>query len=285
MNVLLFGGGFISQNIHAYLDTQGMACRVIGARIFVAEPAIEPLAIASNSHIVICAGITRLVANDFAAFRANMDLVLGFLAALETGNVASLTYLSSIDVYGKDIDGQRLSEDRPKAPQDYYSLSKSLLEEAIAYYCKSNAIRYLVLRLTGIYGPGDQGKSMISRLVSDALNNGVVRIVAPGTDTRDYLHVVDLARLVRAFISAGFTVGILNAATGVSYSVYVIGEWVATQTGAHLELVFGSSEARASSIEISVDRWKRFFPDIRPMALPEGMDHYLSNFPRSEFTL
>lgn len=83
-------------------------------------------------------------------------------------NLARLTdttlviYLSSVAVYGSCIDSKRTSFERP-CPDTYYGREKLHLERVAIRACAERGVRYCVLRVGHVYGPGQ----WLSRRVVD----------------------------------------------------------------------------------------------------------------------
>jgi UDP-glucose 4-epimerase len=131
----------------------------------------------------------------------------------ETG--ARLVYISSATVYGEP---QRLpiDENHPTRPLSPYGLSK-LAGEQIAQMLTPEAA---VLRLFNVYGPGQTGPyaGVITKFIERAKKGLPPVIFGDGTQTRDFIHVADVARFVEVVLDRG-AAGVYNVGTGRSVSI------------------------------------------------------------------
>jgi dTDP-4-dehydrorhamnose reductase len=122
--------------------------------------------------------------------------------ALAHGRLRSIVYLSTIGVYG-DCDGQWVDEQTPAKPGSARSRTRLAAELAWQEFGARSGIAVAILRLAGIYGPGQNALIQIAR-------GKARRIVKPG-QIFNRIHVSDIAQA----IDAAFTrkaCGIFNVA-------------------------------------------------------------------------
>ncbi|MFP3200291.1 MAG: SDR family NAD(P)-dependent oxidoreductase [Thermoproteus sp.] len=128
---------------------------------------------------------------------------------------ARLIYISSAAVYGEP---QRLpiDEGHPARPLSPYGLSK-LAGEQIAQMLAPGAA---ALRLFNVYGPGQTGPyaGVITKFIERAKRGLPPVIYGDGTQTRDFIHVADVARFVEAVLDRG-AAGVFNVGTGRAVSI------------------------------------------------------------------
>jgi UDP-glucose 4-epimerase len=131
----------------------------------------------------------------------------------ETG--ARLVYISSAAVYGEP---QRLpiDENHPTKPLSPYGLSK-LAGEQVAQMLAPGAA---VLRLFNVYGPGQTGPyaGVVSKFIERAKGGLPPVIYGDGTQTRDFVHVADVAQFVEVVLDRG-AAGVFNVGTGRAVSI------------------------------------------------------------------
>jgi hypothetical protein len=116
--------------------------------------------------------------------------------------LCAIVYLSTVGVYG-DHGGAWVDEETPAAPASPRARNRRAAEQAWQDFGKSQGVPVAILRLAGIYGPGRNAFTQISR--GDAR-----RIVKPGqVFTR--VHVDDITQAIDAALAqrAG---GIFNVA-------------------------------------------------------------------------
>lgn len=131
-------------------------------------------------------------------------------------------------------------EDSPAEPLAPYGASKMAGEAYVATWGRLHGVPNVVLRLGNVYGPrqSPHGEAGVVAIFSDRLLRGKPPVVyGDGWQTRDYVHVVDVAR---AFIAAarGGTPGTFNVAWGQGVAVMMLLGHLQDAAGVRLEPVF-----------------------------------------------
>ena len=151
----------------------------------------------------------------------------------ETG--ARLVYISSAAVYGEP---QRLpiDESHSTRPLSPYGLSK-LAGEQVAQMLAPGAA---VFRLFNVYGPGQAGPyaGVVSKFIERAKRGLPPVIYGDGTQTRDFIHVADVARLVEVVLNRGAD-GVYNVGTGRAVSIRELAAIVMRLAGLGGEPLYG----------------------------------------------
>jgi len=78
--------------------------------------------------------------------------LLRFLAALGSARPSVLLYMSTTGVYG-DTRGAPVSESSPVAPSSDRARRRVAAEDTVRRWCEERGVRWVVLRVPGIYGP------------------------------------------------------------------------------------------------------------------------------------
>jgi nucleoside-diphosphate-sugar epimerase len=121
------------------------------------------------------------------------DPVLKHVADVIGGsNMSSIVYLSTIGVYG-DQQGRWVDETTPANPVNARSTERLAAEAAWQALGRRSGKAVAVLRLSGIYGPG---QSALNQLASGTAK----RIVKPG-QVFNRIHVADIAQAIDAAFS------------------------------------------------------------------------------------
>src|ERR1700737_3961900 len=154
--------------------------------------------------------------NPLSYYHVNL---LGTVNVLEfcRARGASLTLMSSY-VYGRPA-RLPISENEPLQAVNPYSHTKILAEEASRYYQRQFHVPVTIIRPFNIYGPGQDRRFLIPKILTQAINPELGSIV--GSDLRprrDYIFVSDLIDLLvkTAFRTEG---GVFNAGSNSSLSV------------------------------------------------------------------
>ena len=124
-------------------------------------------------------------------------------------------------VYGNNESGI-FKETDSLNPISYYGLSKLFLEEAIQFENRTSGLRYLILRPSNPYGPGQNLKGrqgIIAVSIGKIINNEPISIWGDGSVIRDFIYISDLADIVYQLMEKEVEGKILNIGSGVGYSV------------------------------------------------------------------
>jgi len=173
---------------------------------------------------VLAAGIASVgdsLAHPGKVFEETVTLASRTLHAASVGH-PSCRYvtISSAAVYGNPA-VLPVPEDAPIAPISPYGQAKAMAEQAVRSYAEGRRLRTLILRPFSVYGEG-QRKLVVAELTQQLLEPGRDTLTLQGTgeETRDYLHIDDLARAVLHLAGLPeFPVGPLNLASGTSTSI------------------------------------------------------------------
>ena len=97
-----------------------------------------------------------------------------------------------------------------------------------------------------------------------------ITLFGEGEETRDHIHVDDVAALTVNCLLRGST-GILNIATGVSRSFREVAEFVVKQFGNSIEIISTSRANPITHRHYDVTKLIKEFPSFRFIALAEGV--------------
>ena len=162
---------------------------------------------------------------------------------------AYLVYISSAAVYGNPI-YLPIDEEHPTRPTSPYGLSKLAGEEALALL-RNAGLKYAVTRLFNVYGPGQTGPyaGVITRFLERARAGLPPVILGTGEQTRDFIHVLDVARFISLLIEKGAE-GVYNVGTGMAVSIRELAHMVMKLAGIHGEPIY--TDPRPGDILYSV---------------------------------
>ena len=246
MKVLVTGGaGFIGSHVVDALVAAGAQVHAVdnlssgrvdnlagalegGAQLHTAdvtdELAIARLTAAVHPEVILhlAAHIDARRSVDEPAFDARVN-VAGTAAILEAARrtgARRVVLASTAAVYGKPdrLPTPEAAELRPINP---YGASKAAAESYLALYGRLHGLSTLAFRMANVYGPRQDphGESGVVAIFTGAATEGrAVTIHGDGRQTRDYVHVDDVAA---AFLlaTASTVTGVLNIATGRETSV------------------------------------------------------------------
>jgi UDP-glucose 4-epimerase len=148
--------------------------------------------------------------------------ILGTLNALEAARAAGVrrfVFASSGAALGEQE--PPLHERLPPRPLSPYGASKLAGEAYCSAYARCFAIEAVALRFANAYGPlSDHKTSVIAKLIGEALDGKPWEIHGDGGQTRDFIHVEDVAQAIRLAASVEAIGGeVFQIATGVETTI------------------------------------------------------------------
>jgi len=269
MRALVTGGaGFIGSNVVDALLARGDEVHVLddlsrGKRANVADEAelhegdirqeLTPLFADLQPDVCfhLAAQIDVRVSVERPSFDADVNVV-GTLQVLEAARELGTKIVFSSTggaIYG-ECNGPA-PEDHPRAPLAPYGVSKLAAEEYIAAYNRLYGSTHVALRYGNVYGPRQDphGEAGVVAIFMNALRDGKTpRIYGDGTQTRDYVFVVDVA--AASLAAAAHDGGTFNVGTGAETSVLELYERIERASG--IERTPEHADARAGELQRSV---------------------------------
>jgi UDP-glucose 4-epimerase len=166
-------------------------------------------------HLAAQVDVRRSVAD--AAFDASVNVV-GTAVVLEAARAAGaqrVLLTSTAATYG-DPASVPVREDAPPAPASPYGASKAAAEGYLRVYGQLHGLSTASLRLANVYGPrqdphGEAG--VVAIFCAAAAARRAATVFGDGRQTRDYVHVADVVRALRAAGESRAT-GPFNVGTG-----------------------------------------------------------------------
>jgi UDP-glucose 4-epimerase len=137
-----------------------------------------------SRFIYHCAGVADIAAAMQDPFGTIQTNVMGTASVLEVARqekVERLVYASTMYVYS--------------ASGSFYRASKQASEALIEAYGESFGLGYSLLRFGSLYGPRSQEWNGLRGYVRQVMQTGSLQYPGSGQERREYIHVVDAARL------------------------------------------------------------------------------------------
>jgi UDP-glucose 4-epimerase len=202
--------------------------------------------------IIHCAAQVSVNASvDNPIFDAR-DNILGTInmlwAALKCG-VGRFVYISSAAIYG-DPEYLPIDEKHPTNPMSPYGLSKLTGERYTLLFNDTFGLNTVAVRPFNIYSerqdPSNPYTGVISKFI-ERISEGQQPIVfGDGEQTRDFIHVKDVVRMIALLLDNDGANGVYNCATGIQTSVNDLARLVGKTWGQELEPLY--EEARKGDI-------------------------------------
>ena len=231
-----------------------------------------------GANVVFAAGIQRQRADDMAAFRDNLAIIDTLTEVFRETPPARLVFLGSAEVYGAPRQ-LPVTERTPVRPQTRYGVGKAAAELLLRRWHDHSAVPLAILRMPGIYGPGDTagpgegGRGFLGVLVRCARNGEEFTLLGGGEERRDYVFVDDVVDTVVALFEAEFGELTLNLATGTSLSLVEIMDVVFALYG-RCPIKRVPRHGDICHLDYDVSALRRAISSVRPTPLREGVRRY-----------
>lgn len=221
-------------------------------------------------HIAGLPNVQRSIDQPKETHDVNLTGTLHVLEAARAAGVRRMVFASSAAVYGDQdtLPHHEGMEPRPKSP---YALQKFVGEEYCKSYARMGALETVCLRLANVYGPraSDAGvyANVIPLFLRQAAAGQPLTITGDGEQTRDYIHVTDVATALVAAMERP-TVGrgeALNVSANEERSVNAIARLV----GGPVERVAVRIEPRR--MRLDNQRARELLGWTPRVAFPEGI--------------
>ncbi|MFD1736779.1 NAD-dependent epimerase/dehydratase family protein [Bacillus salitolerans] len=239
--ILIIGsGGFIGSNIYSYLEKSGLIVFGIGRthkqtnrrHINLTLPDKNFLSILEELQpdvIIHCAGsssVSQSIVNPYEDFQNNVGVCAFILEAIRqrTRNTKFIL-LSSAAVYGNPTE-LPIRESANLQPISPYGYHKKMCEELVEEYSHQFSLNYTIFRIFSAFGEGLK-RQVIYELCTKFVSpeNNIVEVFGTGNESRDFIHVSDIARAVKFSLDSDI-IGIYNLASGnqtkINYIVKLI---------------------------------------------------------------
>ena len=158
------------------------------------------------------------------AIRENLACVGSSLALLDevlASGCTRLLFAGTCAEYGPQ--SRVLRETTDPRPETVYGAAKLATSIAALGAARRAGAALAWARLFYLYGPGEDPRRIVARLIRSALRGEPPQMEASGADVRDYLHVDDAARALVALAEAGHH-GVANVCSGTPVAMDDVAE-------------------------------------------------------------
>jgi nucleoside-diphosphate-sugar epimerase len=167
--------------------------------------------------IIHSAALVPKNANEDIASHMVQVNIQGTINLLEKFTRSSkIIFISTLETYGQSHN--EINVNSAQNPESFYGASKVAAEKFSSVYSLKNNKKLTILRISNIYGPGDEIDRAIPNFVKAAIKNKPLSIYGDGSELRDFIYLDDA---VNGIISAlnSQEVGIFNLCQGKSVTI------------------------------------------------------------------
>ena len=173
-------------------------------------------------HLAALAQIIPSIKNPKKYFKNNVIGTLKVVEAAKRAKIKKLVYAASSSCYG--IPKKLPTSEKDKIDlNNPYAVTKFIGEEIIMRYASMFKMPNISFRFFNVYGPrlniSGQYSAVIGNFLSQTKNNKALTIVGDGKQTRDFIHVDDIANACIKVIKSKCINKIYNLGSGKKTSI------------------------------------------------------------------
>lgn len=169
-------------------------------------------------HLAAQASVGYSMKYPICDVNENIISSLNLIELAKKYNIKKLIVSSTAAVYGEP-QYLPIDENHNANPSSYYGLSKLTMEK----YIELSNIDYIIFRFSNVYGPRQipEGEAGVVPIFMDYfINNNEINIFGDGNQTRDFIYVKDIAKILFLCIkNDNITKEIINISSNVSISI------------------------------------------------------------------
>ena len=162
-------------------------------------------------HFAAKSHVDNSFGNSFPFTQTN---ILGTHVLLESAKrhkISRFIHVSTDEVYGEgEKDQLEMVEETTLAPSNPYAASKAAAEFIVKSYAQSFKLPVIITRGNNVYGPHQYPEKLIPKLINQILLKKKLTIHGNGLNTRNYLHVRDVAKAFDVILHHGKVKEIYN---------------------------------------------------------------------------
>jgi UDP-glucose 4-epimerase len=169
------------------------------------------------------------------ALDVNVVGTFNVLEAAQQAGAKKIVYSSASSVYGDT--NETMDESHPLDARSMYGASKIAGEYFLRAFHEIHGLDYVTLRYMNVYGPRQEGGLIVS--VLRRIESGEAPVIqGDGSQSFDFVHVADVARLNIAAMASDVSGEAFNVGSGGEASVKEIVDKLIELTGADVEPVY-----------------------------------------------
>ena len=147
--------------------------------------------------------VDRSIDNPSSFIQSNIVAVYNILESFKNFSKSyksRLIHISTDEVYGDILTG-RSHEKYPYKPSSPYAASKAASDHLVSSYVRTYNLPAIVTNCSNNYGPKQHPEKLIPKLIYNILNNKPLPIYGKGTNSREWIYVMDHCEaLIKVFL-------------------------------------------------------------------------------------
>lgn len=154
-------------------------------------------------HFAAESHVDRSILDPALAVSTNVQGTAVLLEAAREHPPSVFVHISTDEVYGSTRSPDLSDEHDPLRPSSPYSASKAAADLLAMAYGSTYSLPVIVTRSCNNYGPFQFPEKLIPLMICSALDGDRLPVYGDGQQVRQWLHVEDHARAIRALLERG----------------------------------------------------------------------------------
>jgi len=195
---------------NGYVFVQGDICdRGLIEKLFETHAFDAVVNIAAETHV------DRSIQDSTPFLRTNVEGTGVLLEMARAYKVRRFLQVSTDEVYGSlSMEDPPCTETSELAPNSPYAASKTSADLVARSYFQTYGVPVLITRCCNNYGPRQYPEKLIPLMVARAMDNKQLPVYGDGLNVREWIHVRDHCRALKAVLLGGLAGGIYNIGSG-----------------------------------------------------------------------
>lgn len=229
--------------------------------------------------IIHCAGMADVnysMEHPDSDFVSNVMITRKILYSVKKyASDTKFIYMSSAGVYGNALE-LPIKEDFTLNPISPYALHKVIVEDICSYFIRQFNLDIRILRIFSTYGSGLR-KQIFWDMGQKIKNTGSLKLFGTGNETRDFIHIDDLVKVVMLIMEApGSDTYIFNVANGEEVKISEVARIFCNKMGYPDDIISFSQVTRVGN----PSNWRADISRIKALgyqqavSLSSGIERY-----------
>ncbi len=190
-------------------------------------------------HLAALIDVAVSVSDPALTHEVNVTGTLNVLQEAAKRSAKRFVFASSTAVYG-DVKSLPVKEDEVLHPISPYAASKAACEAYCSAFAGCFGLDTIALRFFNVYGPRNENSpysGVITKFLRQAMNGEILVVEGDGEQTRDFIHVSDIAKALTLALEAKKLRGeTFNVCTGVPTSINGLVEVLSKVTSKEMQV-------------------------------------------------
>tara|TARA_B110000037_G_scaffold220367_2_gene288090 strand:+ start:35571 stop:36524 length:954 start_codon:yes stop_codon:yes gene_type:complete len=189
-------------------------------------------------HYAAYVGVQRTQENPIRVLN-DIDGIKHILSLSKNTGVKRFFFSSSSEVYGEPVTIPQHEEKTPLNSRVPYAVVKNVGEAFCKSYMQEYNLDYTIFRFFNTYGPNQTQDFVMTKFISQALQNKPIPIYGDGSQTRTFCYVSDnIEATIKALNNDLFVNDVINIGGETVISILELAELIIKLTDSKSEITF-----------------------------------------------